>query len=322
VINRSSMLAAAALAWAVVAAVQRSPAADVPFKLYDTHSHLFTNDIEHYPINTANAVEGEENLRQRILTNPSTVERILDLWDANGVEGGVGVQYNSSYKTDNSYLIDSEMRYPRRVAAVVILNSTDPGTPSKLREMVRKQGISGVRFTGFADANGAYPWLDSPAALETWSVANTLHLSVVLMYLPPAASPAALDHIGALAKRYSQTKIVLDHVGWPVPTGAPEFGLIAAYQSLAKHRNVYYKFTTINLDSIDKAAVSPAQFLRHAVEVFGANHVMWGSDFGNTKGDYADMVGRAVAATSLLTPRERRQVLHDTGRVVFERPHY
>jgi predicted TIM-barrel fold metal-dependent hydrolase len=319
VFTQRSLIAAAA-GLLLASGPRFNAASAVLFKLYDTHSHLFTNDIEHYPINTSNAQEGAENLRQRILTNPSTVEHILEQWDANGIEGGVGVQYNSSYKTDNSYLLDSEARFPARVAAVVILDATDPGTPAKLKEMAERRGISGVRLTGFPDATGAYPWLESPAAQNTWAQANALHLAVVLMYLPPTASSTALAHIGILATRYPKTRIVLDHIGWPQASGAPDYGLTPAYVALAKHRNVFYKFTTINLDSLDKAGISPAQFLRHAVAVFGADHLMWGSDFGNTPGEYSTMVERAIAATSLLKPRDRRRVLHDTGEAVFERP--
>jgi predicted TIM-barrel fold metal-dependent hydrolase len=204
-----------------------------PFALYDAHSHLFTNDLERYPVNTANAQEGADVLKQRILDNPSTVERILALWDANRIEGGVGVQYNSAYKTDNSYLLDSSARFPARVAAVVILDATAAGTPEKLKEMATTRGISGVRFTGFPDAGGQYPWLDSPAALNTWSMANALHLAVVLMYLPTEASAAALEHIRVLATHYPKVRIVLDHIGWPAPAAGPDYGLIPAYGALA-----------------------------------------------------------------------------------------
>jgi predicted TIM-barrel fold metal-dependent hydrolase len=44
---------------------------------------------------------------------------------------------------------------------------------------------------------------------------------------------------------------------------------------------------------------------------------MWGSDYGNTKDAYPDMVAQAIAATSLLSPAERTQVLHDNGAKLF-----
>ena len=56
---------------------------------------------------------------------------------------------------------------------------------------------------------------------------------------------------------------------------------------------------------------------RRAVDLFGADRVMWGSDIGTSSGTYKDMVQRMIAASDLLTPEEQRKVWHDTGRRVF-----
>jgi predicted TIM-barrel fold metal-dependent hydrolase len=57
--------------------------------------------------------------------------------------------------------------------------------------------------------------------------------------------------------------------------------------------------------------------LRRAVDMFGADHVMWGSDIGTSSGTYKDMVRRMLDASRLLTADERLAVWHDTGRRVF-----
>lgn len=288
-------------------------------RLYDTHSHFFSNDVARYPIDTTGAHEGAEVLRNRIMTMPSTPENILQLWSTNRVEGGVGVQYNSAYKTDNSYLLDSAAAHPDRIAAVVILDARKPDTPAKLRELVTQRGVSGLRLTGYPDKVGNYPWLDSDEALATWAEADRLGTAIVLMYLPTDSNASALDHIARLAARFPNVKIVLDHVGWPAIAGAPDYGLTPAHVALKAYPNVFFKITTINLDNLDTGHVSASGFLRHAVDVFGANRLMWGSDYGNTPGEFADMVHRIEAATAMLTPAERRQVLHDTGKAVFAR---
>jgi predicted TIM-barrel fold metal-dependent hydrolase len=258
-------------------------------------------------------------LRNRILTNPSTPENILKLWRQNNVDGGVGVQYNSAYKTDNSYLLDSEAAYGDKIAAVVILDATRPDTPARLKEFVGKRGATGLRLTGFPDKQGNYPWLDSDAAQATWAEADALGIAVVLMYLPTENSPTSLSHIAALAKRYPHVKVVLDHIGWPVVAGAPDYGVTPALTDLKVYPNIYFKLTTINLDNLDHEHIDNSDFLRHVVDTFGADRVMWGSDYGNTPGDYATMVKRAVAATGKLSPVERRKVLHDTGYRLFAR---
>jgi L-fuconolactonase len=319
-LNRRNLLASAAAAAACLLTSACQTTANAPqLRLYDTHSHFFSNDIAKYPIDTTGAHEGADVLRARILTNPSTPENIQRLWAANGVEGGVGVQYNSAYKTDNSFTMDSSDAYPDKIAAVIILDARKPETPAKLRELVQKRGVTGLRLTGYPDKDGNYPWLDSESAQNTWAEADRLGLAIVLMYLPTEPNQKALEHIGALAARYPHVRIVLDHIGWPAITGAPTFGITPAHAALREHPNVYFKLTTITLDNLKAGNVSAPEFVRHVVDTFGADHVMWGSDYGNTPGEFSDMVGRAADATSLLSPRERRAVLHGTGKAIFAR---
>ena len=83
---------------------------------------------------------------------------------------------------------------------------------------------------------------------------------------------------------------------------------------------VHYEDTIKGRVDIQRLTRFVSQDLRaRLIAVFGANRMMWGSDYGNTKGAFPDMVSHAVAATSLLTPRERHLVLHDTGKQIFAR---
>jgi L-fuconolactonase len=257
--------------------------------------------------------------------NTTTAEKMFSWWDANGVEAGVGVQYRSAYGTNNSYLLDVADKNPSRVAPVVILDASDPKTPDQLRSLAKAHGVSGIRLTGSGDTT---QWLDSDAAQNTWAAANELGLAVVLMSTPPGAAKAGevipasalvLEHVAQLADKYPNVKIVLDHCGWPDQEGAPNYGLTAAHLALKAHRNVYYKFTTINLDRLSEAKLSAPDYLRHLVDVYGADHIMWGSDMGNSKGTYDEMVTRALAAITKLNASEQKQMMSDTGRSVFIR---
>ena len=63
----------------------------------------------------------------------------------------------------------------------------------------------------------------------------------------------------------------------------------------------------------------PEEVLRRAVDFYGADKVMWGSDIGTSSGTYKEMVQRAKDAAALLAAAERRAVLHDTGRRIFDK---
>jgi L-fuconolactonase len=286
-------------------------------RLFDTHAHFFTDDTDRFPIDVTGAREGEAEVRARIARDPATAERLIELWDQCGVTGGAAVQYNTIYKTDNSYTLSVADVHHNRVSAVLILRADLPETPDKLRALTTRHNVCGLRLFGFPDAAGAYPWLDSPAAVKTWEVAASLGLTMVLMYAPGKPTVAALHRIIALAKRFPETVIALDHCGWPgVENGVA--GMIGTeHLELVPFPNIMFKFTQINLNRFRETGIDAAQFVRRIVDTYGAGRVMWGSDYGNTKDAYPDMVAQAIAATSLLSDTERARVLHDNGARLF-----
>ncbi len=310
--RRQLLMGASALAVAPAARAAPAP-------MYDTHSHFFSSDFARYPINLGGGRENVEETRARIAAKPSSPENILKLWAENGVEGGVGVQYNTVYRTDNSYLIDSSDAHPDKIAAVVILDPVDPKTPAQLREMVQKHGVTGVRFTGNPAADGTYPYLDGKGAEAVWATANELGIAVELMYIPGKPTKTALDRIGALAETHPRVKVVVDHIGWPGGEGAPDWGLIPAHLALKPQKNVYFKLTSINFRNFEDNKQGGPSAVRRYVDVFGADRIMWGSDYGNTQGEFPEMVAKARAAVAKLTPQEQKKVLHDTGKRVFAR---
>lgn len=286
--------------------------------LFDAHAHFFTNDLQRYPVNIANAREGDENLRRRLLSDPATPERMLSLWDESRVSGGAGVQYNTVYKTDNRFVLDMAEQHADRVAPVVMLDAGAPGTPAMLARYAEERGVVGLRLFGRADADGSYPWLNSRAALETWKIAERHALTMVLMYVPWQAASSALEAIAGLAEQFPSTTIALDHFGW-AGSESSQLGLSAALLRMREHRNVCFKLTTINFHLFERAGIDSAQFVRRAADVFGADRMMWGSDAGNTLESYRSMVHRARASAALLSPVERRQFLYETGARVHAR---
>ncbi len=286
-------------------------------RLFDTHAHFFTNNTARFPIDVTGAREGEAEVRARIARDPATAERLLALWDQCGVTGGAAVQYNTIYKTDNSYTLSVADVNHHRVSAVLILRADFPETPEQLRALATRHNVCGLRLFGYPDTDGSYPWLDSLAALETWEVAASLGLTMVIMYAPGKPTRAALHRIIALARRFPKTAIALDHCGWPGVENGVAGTIGAEHLELVDVPNIVFKFTQINLNRFRETGIDAAQFVRLIVDTYGASRVMWGSDYGNTKDAYPDMVAQMIAATSLLSAAERALVLHDNGARLF-----
>jgi len=284
----------------------------VPFKLFDCHTHFYTNKPEQYPFHANGARYGAEVMIKKAMAHPMTPEVIFGMWDKAGVAKGLGVQYNSTYSTDNRYLLDIARKYPDRILPVVILSPTDHATPLTLELMAQYRGITGVRFTGVMK-DGKFDFL-SDAASGAWEAADALGLTITVM--PLGHAPEAMGMVADYAARYPNVYIVLDHIGFPRPDGGADFGLSPQHIALAGHKNVYYKYTTFLIDML-KGKVPLDAFLEHMVATFGADHMIWGSDVGNTEGQYTDFVQTALQSARGLDMEQQKALFHDTADRIF-----
>jgi L-fuconolactonase len=286
------------------------------FKLFDTHAHFYTNDVDKYPFKATSSRYGPEIMVAKAMRFPQTPKEIFAFWDECGIEKGCGVQYSSTYLTDNRYLLDISREFPNRIVPVVILAPTDPKTPAALEQMVRENRISGVRFTGTPDkTTGEFVFM-SDAAAPAWDAANRLGLVVVLMPISGSA-PAAMKRVAELAVKYPNVNIVLDHIGFPKPEVSANHGLSPEHYALAKHKNVYYKYTTLLIEQLHAAHVPFQPFLEHMVKTFGANQMVWGSDVGNTPGSMFMWVQYALDSAARLPVAQQKALFYDTAQRIF-----
>lgn len=285
-----------------------------PYKLYDTHAHFYTNDVDKYPFKSTTSRYGPEIMVAKAMRFPQTPKEVFAFWDENNIAKGCGVQYSSTYLTDNRYLLDIAKEYPTKIIPVVILAPTDPKTPATLEQMAKENRISGVRFTG-TPVNGEFVFL-SEAAAPAWEAANRLGLIIVLMPIGGSA-PAAMKRVAELAVKYPNVNIVLDHIGFPKPEVSPTHGLSPEHYALAKHKNVYYKYTTLLIEQLHAAKVPLEPFLEHMVKTFGSDHMIWGSDVGNTPGSMFMWVQYALESAAKLPLADQKALFFDTAERIF-----
>jgi len=295
--------------------------------IYDAHAHLISDDLIRYP-RTKPFLEGDVPTnyfgpgtvgKPGGMHGPSpanekpTAEQMHNWMAEQNVLGIAAVQKGMIYGTDNSYIVDAADVYPDQMRAIIIVDPQAPETPQMVRDYARR-GIIGIRFFGVG-VRDKKSWLSSPSALEVWSLANDLGL-LVDIEAPAGGSYDLIPVVEQMADRFPNLRIVLDHLFLP-DIGDENFGIDARFDGFKARNNITYKFTSLNMDYIRENGFAPEHVLRRAVDFYGADKVMWGSDIGTSSGTYAEMIGRAKESTKLLTEAERRKVLHDTGRRVF-----
>ncbi|MHB9090554.1 MAG: amidohydrolase family protein, partial [Chloroflexota bacterium] len=205
------------------------------------------------------------------------VDTLLFEMDRNDVEGAILIQIGSEY--DNTYQFECQRRYPGRFASVVRVDPARPTAGDDLARL-RDQGANGVRFTVSTRSPGADP-------LALWRKADELGLPVSCLATAPGeyASEAFAEVIAQIPN----LPIVVEHLGAfnlpddeknPYPVRRKVF-------ALAKYPNVYLKihglgeFTPRTVPFAEPRPFGPQipPLQQMAYEAFGADRIMWGSDF-------------------------------------------
>ena len=299
-----------------------------PF-LFDSHAHLVADDQQRYPRNPMQRAADAPYRPPGVIGRPGghhgphpinevpDTSRMLVWMREQNVDAAVAVQKRMIYRLDNSYILDSSDAHPEAFSAVVILDAEDPATPELVRSYIKNHGLCGLRLFGGRKPDGSMPWLNSEQAHIAWEVVNEAGIVMDLEVLAQGGGGPSIPAILEMAARYPDVRIVLDHLLEPEMDEGEHFGLDERYEKLAGHERIFFKFTSINLDTCREMGIPADKVLRRAADLFGADHLMWGSDIGTSSGTYADMVQRMIEASHLLTAHEQALVFHDTGRRVF-----
>jgi L-fuconolactonase len=266
--------------------------------IVDTHVHVVAADEEHYPLRPTGV--SLDWFREA----PVTVEDFLELMTAAGVDRAVLVQPMTAYGFDNRYVIDAARRHSERLASVVILDTVDDSA-RRLRAMA-DEGVSGVRL--FAIGNPTLSRLDDPKALGLCEVAAECDLRVVVMILSDQ-----LPELRAMLERFPELTVVLDHCGFPDLTGGPPYAKAADLFELAGLANLSLKLSCHLLEQAE-AAGDPRDLVDQLAAAFGADRLLWGSDYSQTHDrSYAALLELGRTACSRLSPAAQRGFLGENA---------
>ena len=296
--------------------------------IFDTHAHVLSADLERYPYSTLRG-----GAKPPVPAAVFSVERLVAAMDREGVERGCLVQRATLYGYDNRYMLDAAAEYPDRFRAVAVLDAQDVNAPAELRQLVRGGALAGLRIVAPQLSEQDVDWLASEQATELWSAAQDLALpvAVILYRLNNAAGRAALL---AIARRFTDTQIIVDHCGLPHPSTPekawaqaqgldysiappPDFGIVDALRDFAELPHVHFKVTDINFDRLEEVGFAGGAFLARLAGLVGASRLMWGSDIGQSPAPYGEKVARAMAAAASLGEAERIDFLGRNAQRIY-----
>lgn len=207
------------------------------------------------------------------------VEPLVAQMDLNGVERGVLTQVLGQF--DNSYQQECVARYPGRFASVGAIAVQQNGAAGEVGHWAAR-GMVGLRLRPDARSPGDDPFALWRAAAEYGLVISVNGPSSLLL----------TDEFTALARRFAEIPLVLEQLGgWTRPDCDRQAQTWAELLRLCRLPNVLLKLSTIGqiaprqigtpLPPSGQPVLDTAQaaILLQALEAFGAERLMWGSDY-------------------------------------------
>jgi predicted TIM-barrel fold metal-dependent hydrolase len=173
-----------------------------------------------------------------------------------------------------------------------------------------ERGMQGVRF--FALSATGDSWLDDERTYPVWEKAAELGVHVIVTIFSHQ-----LPQLRQVLERFPETRISLDHCGFPTLAGPPWDAASPLFE-LAKLGNLYCKVSSIVIDAASRGAAEPCIFIQKLVSEFGADHVMWGSDFCQTHDrTYDELVALAKNAFSYLSTEDQTWCFAGTAKSLW-----
>jgi L-fuconolactonase len=205
---------------------------------------------------------------------------------AAGVDRAVLVQAANSYEDTDSMLAHAaEHEWIGAVVGWVPLE--DAGEAARVLDgrYLADPWFRGVRHLNHEEADP--DWLVRPAVIDGLKVLEERGL----VYEVVAVHPLHLGHVPALARTCPDLRIVIDHLAKPPIASGDYTAWKADLRAAAEHPNVFAKVSGLNTaaDWQTWSAADLEEPVGFALEVFGAQRLMFGSDWpvAILAGDYA-----------------------------------
>ncbi len=244
------------------------------------------------------------------LPEPFGPEQFLPMMDRAGVD--VAVIVPPAYvHPSNDYALECAERFPDRFVVMGLVDVAAPDVATRLAGWLEVPGLRGIRTS--VTARGRALWGNDEAAEPFWAACERLEIAVTVM------AAGALDYVEALLERRPGLRLCIDHLGLPLIDAPMDEAAFNRFLGLARYPRLLAKLSTLPARSRSGYPFPEVHDLaRRAVEAFGAERLLWGSDHTQTLGrgraGYEEEVGFVAEALDFLSAEERESILGENAR--------
>jgi L-fuconolactonase len=159
-------------------------------------------------------------------------------------------------------------------------------------------------------------WVVRPVILEGLKVLATRGLTFDYVGI----LPRHLEHVPVLAQSIPDLRIVIDHLGKPPIVGRGFEPWASLLARAARMPNVFAKLSGLDAGQSDRwTAADIAPYVDHALELFGPDRIMFGSDWpvAILRGGYSKVWRETNVVLRTLSRREQERILGGTAVDVY-----
>jgi predicted TIM-barrel fold metal-dependent hydrolase len=275
--------------------------------LIDSHCHVIASDTKRYPLKPLFGKQSDWSAAHP-LNYPDMVKAATEA----GVGKSILVQASSAYGFDNSYVADSVAAHPERFVGVFSIDVIAPDAVQKMKHWISK-GLVGMRiFTSGSSHAEQETFFADAAAFPAWTYASDNGISVCMQM-----RVKGLPLLETVLKRFPSVRVIIDHFARAAAADGPPFAAAAPLFALARYSNVYLKLTHRPIEESMKGRATPEPFFGRVVKEFGANRILWGSNFPAAKPPLGELVAMGRKALAFLPRQDQDWIFYKTAQTLY-----
>lgn len=266
--------------------------------IVDAHLHVWEMPSERYPWSP---------LRNMHPAVPATLELLLETMQQNGVDKAIIVQ-PSNYGYNHAYVTDCMARFPGILGGVALLDFRQADAPQRVAGLYA-QGYRGVRLFLYHETD--LSWVGPAIAPVMHKLAE---LNMILTVFGPWRE---MDRVRRLAHDHPTVRFVVDHLGHPEVERQETWMPVLQLADIPTVHIKVSDFPELSHQPYPFADVFP--FVRQVYSAFGAQRMMWASNFPHIlrQAGYGPTLRVVDAALPDLPARDREWIMGGTAATLW-----
>ena len=271
--------------------------------IVDVHPHIVSTDTVKYPITPIGGVRSDWSAERSI----DAEEMIVAMADA-GVDKMAMVHSSTTYGFNCDYVADAVARYPKQFTGVFSIDVTAADASEKMRYWFSR-GCTGQRiFTRGSTMKEAWVALDDPKLFPCYETAEELGIAVAVNPQVPK-----FYELEAILKQFPKVNFILENMGKSDFTDGAPFNNARPLFELARFPNLYLKIKTDQNVEASKGKSTPETQFAKVVSVYGADRMMWGSNYPANEGSLKEVTELAKRCYSSLSQSDQDWIMGKTA---------